>query len=209
MLTVLSIFLFGFFGDGLIGMYLHDSGQGIDLAKTLLSAKDYLFIMLFGLMPFTIEQAYSSTLREGGYATLPMISGIVAVCVNTLLNWLLIFGIGPFPELGVTGAAVATVISRFVQVGIVIFWTHMNTSVLPFAKGLYRSMKIPAVLAKRIFLKGLLPLAANECLWSAGVAIIAQCYSTRGIDVVAGYNFPPPYSIFAMCFTSLSAQVFP
>jgi len=126
-------------GDNLITIYLHDAEEGIDLAATFEYAKQYLLIMLIGLVPFSLEQAYSSTLREGELATPPMVAGVVAVITNTLLNYLLIFGIGCFPKMGVQGAAIATVISRFVQVIIVVAWTHANHKKLPFVCRLYRS----------------------------------------------------------------------
>lgn len=187
-LTFIGILLFLLWGDNLISMYLHDADKGIDLGQTFSYAKEYLMIMLVGLVPFSVEQAYSGTLREGGIAVPPMAAGIAAVVTNTVLNYLLIFGIGIFPEMGVRGAAIATVISRFVQVAIVIVWTHLNSRRLGFVKGLYRSLRVPAELAGRMIKKGLIPLMANECLWSAGVAALTQCYSMRGIDVVAGLN---------------------
>lgn len=187
-MSILGITLFLLFGDDLITMYLHDADKGIDLAKTFDFAKKYMAIMLFGLIPFAFENAYSGTLRENSNAVVPMAAGIAAVITNTVLNYLLIFGIGPFPTLGVEGAAIATVISRFVQTGIVMIWTHMNAKELGFVSGLYRTLKIPAELTKKIFIKGLIPLMTNEFLWSAGVATLAQCYSLRGIDVVAGQN---------------------
>ena len=187
-MSLLGIGIFLLFGNNLVNMYLHDADKGIDIAKTFGYAKEYMAIMLVGLIPFAFENAYSSSLREDGNAVVPMVSGIVAVITNTLLNWLLIFGVGPFPVLGVTGAAIATVISRFVQTGIVMIWCHINSGKLEFIEGLYRTFKIPVVLAKRIFVKGLIPLMSNEFLWSASIATLAQCYSLRGIDVVAGQN---------------------
>lgn len=187
-ITIIGVLVFMLFGDNLITLYLHDAEEGIGLAKTFAYAKEYMLIMLIGLVPFSLEQVYSTTLREGEVATTPMVAGIAAVVTNVVLNYFLIFGIGFFPELGVAGAAIATVISRFVQVAIVVIWTHTHSKRLPFINGAYRSLRVPKELAGRITVKGLLPLMANECLWSAGVSALVQCYSTRGIDVVAGLN---------------------
>ncbi len=188
LVTVIGILIFFFAGDPLIRLYLHETEEGLDLEATFGFAKQYLAVMLFGLIPFSIEQVYAGTLREGGITVPPMVAGIIAVCINTCCNALLIFGIEPFPKLGVAGAAIATVIARFVQCGIVVIWTHMHKTRLPFVQGLYRSLRIPSALRNRMFVKGLLPLTANECLWSAGVAMLTQCYSVRGLDVVAGLN---------------------
>lgn len=186
--TALGIVCFSVFGDSLIRSYLHDADKGIDLELTFLSAKQYMLIMFAGFIPFAIEQAYSGTLREGSIATPPMVAGIIAVITNTVLNYCLIFGVGIFPKLGVGGAAIATVISRYVQAGVVILWTHSNSKKLGYVKGLYRTLRVPAKLVKAIILKGSILLTLNETLWGAGVAALAQCYSLRGIDVVAGLN---------------------
>ena len=188
LLLVLALGVLVFMDETLIRFYLKGSEKGLDIALIFDSAKQYLAIMMIGLIPFALEQAYSSTLREGKITLPPMMAGIVAVIVNTFLNWLLIFGVGPFPELGVVGAAIATVIARFVQAIIVVCWTHAHKKELPFVKGLYRSFKIPKKIAKRISLKGVLPLTLNEMLWGAGVAILGQCYSLCGADVVASHN---------------------
>lgn len=138
----------------------------------------------------------------------PMVAGIAAVVTNTLLNYLLIFGIGPFPEMGVDGAAIATVISRFVQAGIVVIWAHTHSNSLPFIKKLYRSMRIPSQLAKRITIKGLIPLTLNESLWAAGVAMLTQQYSLRGVDVVAGLNISSTVvNLFNVLFIAFGSGV--
>lgn len=206
MVTLIGIAVFMLFGNNLITMYLHNAEKGIDLELTYSCAVDYMKIMLIGLIPFAIEQVYSGTLREGGIATPPMVAGIIAVITNTVLNYLLIFGIGIFPKLGVEGAAIATVISRYVQVTVLLFWSHTHN--LEFMHKLYSSFKIPRELAKKIFFKGLLPLTANEGLWSAGVATLTQCYSVRGIDVVAGYNISSTVvNLFNVLFIAFGSGV--
>lgn len=186
--TIIGILIFFFAGEPLIRLYLHETEENLDLEATFGFAKQYLSVMLLGLVPFSIEQVYAGTLREGGITVPPMVAGIIAVGINTCFNALLIFGIGPFPKLGVTGAAIATLIARFAQCAIVVIWTHKHKARLPFVKGLYRTFRIPSALRKRMLVNGLLPLTANECLWSAGVAMLTQCYSVRGLDVVAGLN---------------------
>ncbi len=203
---VIGTAVFLLMGEQLITMYLHNSQKGIDLELTYSCAKEYMAIMLTGLVPFALEQVYSGTLREGGITTPPMTAGIIAVITNTVFNYLLIFGIGIFPELGVRGAAIATVISRYIQLAIVLLWTHTKKPV--FVQHLYSTFRIPAALSKRIFFKGLLPLTANEGLWSAGVAALTQCYSVRGIDVVAGLNISSTViNLFNVLFIAFGSGV--
>ena len=186
-LTIASIAIFLMFGDQLIQLYLSGSSDGGDLAATLAYGRKYLRIMLLGIPAFMIMQIYASTLRECRETLVPMKAGVVAIFVNLVFNYLLIFGKFGFPQLGVSGAAIATVLSRYVEAAIVISWTHLHEKTYTFAKGLYKTLKLPADVAKKIFIKGM-PLLLNEALWSSGMATLAQCYSVRGLNVVAGLN---------------------
>ena len=109
-----------------ISMYLHGEENAAGLALALDQGHGYMLVMIMGMIPFGVEQVYTSTLRECGETVIPMKAGIVAVLVNLVLNYILIFGKFGAPVLGVVGAAVATVISRFIEAGIVIRWTHCH-----------------------------------------------------------------------------------
>lgn len=175
------------FDDPLIGMFLHEGSATGNAEETLRYGIDYLKVMLVGLIPFSINSAYTSTLRETGETVLPMKAGIVAVFVNLCLNYVLILGNFGAPAMGVVGAAIATVISRFVECGIVIIWTHTHKEKVPFIKGVYKSFYIPLPLVKQILIKGM-PLMINEFLWSVGMTLLTQNYSTRGLATVAALN---------------------
>lgn len=194
-------------GDSLITLYLHGEGKDVELEATLGYGRQYLLVMLTGLLPFAVEEIYASTLRECGETKIPMIAGVVAVCVNLVLNYLLIFGKFGFPVLGVAGAAIATVISRYVQALIVILWTHTHAGRMPFIKGAYREFKIPAGLAGKIVRKGT-PLMVNEILWAAGIAILNQCYSMRGLEALAALNISSTISnLFNVVFMSMGNAI--
>ena len=185
--SVLAIFLFCLKSDALIGMFLQGEGSAEEASQILTYGKQYLAVMLWGLVPFAIANAYASTLRECGKTAPPMVASVCAVLINLILNYLLIYGKFGFPALGVTGAALATVISRYAELAIVAFWTHLNSRVYPFIRGFYRSFYIPADLFRQIFTKSL-PLLFNEFLWSTGMTLLNQCYSTCGLDVVPAMN---------------------
>ena len=195
-------------GNSLMRLYLHDTIDSTqDPARVLQFGHEYLLIMLIGLVPFAIEEIYASSLRECGETRLPMIAGLIAVFVNLGLNYVLIFGHFGAPKLGVTGAAIATVISRFVQAAIVVIWTHTHTVRMAFAKGIYRSLRIPLPLAGKIAAKGF-PLTANELLWSLGMAFLNQCYSRRGLDAVAGLNIASTITnLFNVVFIAMGSAV--
>ena len=152
-------------------------------------------------------QVYASTLRECGETMLPMKAGVVAVLVNLFFNFMLIYGMLFFPEMGVRGAALATVISRYVEALIVIGWTHRHRAKHVFASGLYRTMRIPGAMIKRILIQGT-PLLLNETLWAAGMAMLTQCYSVRGLNVVAGLNISNTVNnVFNIVFIALGDSV--
>ncbi len=195
-LCVAAMLLFFFFGDGLIKLYLHEGGETGDLALTLQYAKEYLAIALIGLIPYTVTQVYASTLREIGHTLPPMTAGICGVAVNLIFNYILIFGHFGAPAMGVEGAAIATVLSRFVECGAVIVWAHANPKKCRFIKGAYRSGYVPGSLMKQIAKLGI-PLLLNETLWAAGQAMLLQSYSYRGIAVVSAMNITN--TIFNTC----------
>ena len=184
-LSIAAIVILSLFGTPLIQKFLN--GDSPDLGATLTAAQAYLKVMLFGLPAFALCRVYAGTLRECGQTLLPMKAGVAAVLVNLVFNYLLIYGKFGFPALGVVGAAAATVLSRYVEVAIVIVWTHTHAEQQPFVRGLYRTLSVPGYLVRRIAVKGA-PLLANEALWSTAQTTLLQCYSVRGLEVVAAMN---------------------
>ena len=200
-----SILLFSVKGKELISLYLSDTSDPVRVQHTLDFGMQYLRIMILGLIPFALSQAYAGTLRETGETAMPMYAGIIAVFVNLIFNYLLIFGKFGFPELGVRGAAIATVLSRYVELGIIIGCTHGNKKKYAFAHGLYRSFKIPLPIVREITLKGM-PLLVNELLWSLGQATLNQIYSVRGLDVVAALNISSTvYNLFGVAYLAMGS----
>ena len=207
LITLLGSALFLAKGDFLIGLYLTGEGDAAIAAGALDYGMRYLQIILWGLIPFAISNAYASTLRETGQTTVPMAAGITAVFVNLLLNYVLIFGKFGAPAMGVQGAALATVLSRYVELSILLFWTHLNPAKNRFIRGAYRSFRIPSKLLKGIIVRGM-PLLINEFLWASGMAIMNQCYSTCGLDVVPAMNISSTlYNLGSVAFLSMGSSV--
>ena len=205
--TAGAILLFLWKGEALIGLYLQgDAGEG-DLALTMESGLSYLRVMLLGLPAFMMAQIYTSTLRESSETLVPMRAGLTAVATNLVFNWLLIFGHLGFPRMGVAGAAVATVISRYVELAIVAFWTHRHPQRCPWAAGIYRTLAVPFPQVKRFFVKGF-PLLLNEALWAGGQAMLSQCYSVRGLNTVAALNIASTINnLFLIVFMTMGSSI--
>ena len=207
LLTALGTFLFLTFGSRLIGLYLTGEGDAATAAGAMDYGLKYLHVMIWGFLPFALTNTYSSTLRETGETVVPMVGGITAVLVNLGLNYVLIFGHFGAPAMGVEGAALATVISRFVELAIVAGWTHVHTQRNTYITGVYRSFRIPVRLLKSIFIKGM-PLLVNEFLWSSGMAVLNQCYSTCGLDVVPAMNISSTlFNLGSVVFMSMGNTV--
>ena len=204
-LTVIAIALFSIVGKNLISLYLTDTSDPERVARTLKFGMQYLRIMLLGMLPFAAVQCYAGTLREIGETRVPMIAGVIAVLVNLVFNYLLIFGNFGFPRLGVRGAAYATILSRYVEAIIVISYTHTHKKRFPFAQGLYSTLRIPAQVVKEITIKGM-PLLVNEFLWSFGQATLSQIYSMSGLDVVAAMNITSTITnVFSVVYLSMGS----
>ena len=165
MLTIAlaGISTFLFFGRDLLLLYLRGETAGIDAGLTLSLASEYLSVMLIGLMPFGITQIYAGSLRETGESVKPMIAGLGSVTTDVVFNYLLIYDKLGFPALGVRGAAIATVISRFIELSIIVMWAHLAADRHTFLRGVYRKMTVPWLWAKKVILKGL-PIFLNEFL---------------------------------------------
>ncbi|MBO7196233.1 MAG: MATE family efflux transporter [Clostridia bacterium] len=203
---VLGVGVLSVFGDYLITTFLHEGTEG-DLALTLLSGEKYLSCIIIGLIPFAFSQVYASTLRETGETVVPMVASVVSIATNFVFNGLLIFGLLGFPELGVEGAAIATAISRFTELFILFAWTHRNKVKCPFAVGVFSNFRIPTALVKQILIKGT-PILLNELFWSLSVTVSNQCYSLRGLDVVAAMNISfTLQNLLSVAYFALSSSI--
>ncbi len=212
LMSAIALAVFLIFPQNLVAMYLAEGTAEADAVKTLGFGQDYLFVMLLGLVPFAFSQVYGSTLRELGETKVPMIASVTAIAINLVFNFVLIFGnkgllFLPFGPLGVVGAAIATVLSRFVEAAIIIIYVHKNSDIYPFIKGVYKSPKIPTDLLFKIIRKGS-PLLINEFFWSLGMALLNQCYSLRGLEVVAATNISSTASnLFNVVFLSMGNAI--
>lgn len=206
-IMLLGLTVFGLGDRTLISYYLHEGSQSGDLAATLQYGHVYMMFMLAGLLPQAAEFVYSSTLRETGETVVPMRASFAAVLINLVLNYILIYGKFGFPVLGVAGAAIATAISRIVQALIVILWTHRHNDIKPYINGVYASFKVAGSLVRKVCVTGL-PLVINESLWSIGIVLQKQSYSTRGLAVVAGLNINSTFfNVFSICFVAFGDAV--
>ncbi len=207
-LFLIALGIFVFFQDGLISLFLHESGDGLDIEATLSFAKDYLNIILIGLLPFAIANAFAGTLRETGDTFTPMVTGLIAVVVNCVFNYILIFGKLGFPEMGVKGAAAATVLSRYVECFILVAYAvSKRKTKFPYIRNLLKGLAVPKELAITVTKKAI-PLFLNELLWSTGMSSLSVAYSLHGLTVVAAYSMASTVNnLFMIAFLSMGSSI--
>ncbi|WP_026505304.1 MATE family efflux transporter [Butyrivibrio sp. NC3005] len=206
-LSAIGLIIFLTNGVSLASLWLTGKEGGVDRVLTMEAARQYLLIICVGLIPFALSQICSGTLRENGETVVPMIAGIVAVVVNLTGNYVLIYGKFGAPVLGVAGAAIATVLSRFIELMYVLIWMMKNTSKYPFLVGIFAKFYIPLDLAKSIMIKAF-PLLLNETLWSLGQTTLSQQYSTLGSNVVAAFNISSTISnVFNIAFIAMGESI--
>ena len=128
---------------------------------------------------------YSGAFRAMGDSKTPMFTTIISLVLNAILNALLIFGLGPFPTLGVFGGALATVIARLMEA---LFLISISVK-----------RKVPFLVTKkedfvwsRDFIKKMattgLPAFLHETLWSTGAILYKVAYASLGTSVFAAVN---------------------
>ena len=143
--------------------------------------------MLIGNLFFLLKEIYASSLREMKDTLFPMICGVIAIFINLIFNYLLIYGKLGFPELGVSGAAIATVISRVVEFLIIVIYVLIKRHKFDYLIGVFKR-PLPKIASIKRFTPKTLMLLSNEFFWSLGLTVIVSCYSKRGLDAVAALN---------------------
>ncbi|RRC94155.1 MATE family efflux transporter [Erysipelotrichaceae bacterium OH741_COT-311] len=159
----------------------------------------YLKIVIFSFLPNVFSLCIASAIRSIGKTKAPLIISIIAVIVNTILNYILIFGHFGFPSLGVKGAALATVIARFLE--LIMYVVVVNQEEFP---RVFHFVKITKELLTKILLKAI-PLFLNEIIWTFGIATLFKFYSTRGSWATSGYSIALTIAdIFFILFSGMA-----
>ena len=128
---------------------------------------------------------YSGAFRAMGDSKTPMYTTILSLLLNAVLNALLIFGLGPFPRLGVFGGAIATVIARFMEALLLILISIKRK--VPFLVKEKEDFKWSRQFIKEISITAL-PAFMHETLWSMGAILYKVAYATLGTTSFAAVN---------------------
>ena len=198
---------FALMPEPLVRLFLHESGEGHSIEETLRAALSYLAVMQLGHIPYALSMAMASSMRECRETMLPMKASVAAVAVNLTGNWLLIGGNLGCPALGVTGAAIATVVSRYVEFGILLIPALRNRERFFYLGGVFARLHIRRSFLKSVVLKSL-PLLINEGLWALGMTTLNAFYSLHGLTAVAAINIHATVNdLFAVVFLSIGSSI--
>ncbi|TVP95516.1 MAG: MATE family efflux transporter [Acholeplasmatales bacterium] len=156
-----------------------------DTDETVASALSYLAIVKWGIFPLVLSIAISSTFRETGITRPLLYISTVAVLINTALNYVLIFGHFGAPQMGIEGAAIATVIARGIE--FFLMFLFMMRKGQYFTSGIRRLFVIERSVLVGIIAMAI-PLTLNEFMWSLGQTVFLHAYSTRGDSALAAMN---------------------
>ena len=188
--------LCGGFPSQIMGLYTTDAPMGQ-------AASSYLRIITATFLPIAGATLLSTLLRCMEKAQLPLYASIASAVLNTALNYVLIFGKLGLPAMEANGAAIATVISTWVNFLLMLVMLGRNGSVL---KASGRAGKFNL----RQYLSMLLPILVCEFLWSLGENIYAAIYGHMGTEASAAMMLMNPVQslvIGALCGLSQAASV--
>jgi putative MATE family efflux protein len=145
---------------------------------------DYLRVISFTLAPMGISSAIGSSFRETGRPRIPLIISAAATLINTVGNWLLIYGNLGAPRLEVTGAAIATVIARLAELAA--FLVYVNRKKIAFYSPFRQIRLVEWSLIKKILSKSIM-MFISESSWISSETVMIALYNGRGgAETVAG-----------------------
>lgn len=168
---------------------------------------EYLGIMMVGLVPFAVNQSYATNIKETGQTLVPMIASFVAVGSNAVLDYLFIFGIGPFPKLGVIGAKTGNC-DRTLHRSIYHYYLGTFTQGEKQVSGrcVHRIWNAKRGIEGNYYQR--LPTYVQRGFMGAGMTTVTQCYSIRGLEVVAGLNIATTITnLFNIIYIQLGACI--
>ena len=142
----------------------------------------YLGVAIFSYIVTAISFSLASTLRSTGNPRTPLVASIISFFANAFFNYVFIFGKFGFPEFGVAGAAIGTIIARIIELTIIVYVIHSYDG--PLRGSLKSSLDFDGVFVRKYFVTAL-PVIVNETFWSLGQVMYNVAYAMIGTEAVA------------------------
>ncbi len=181
----ISSFLIYFGGPTFLKLFM--PGDSADELLAISHGSQYIKFIAYGGVIILLNFMVATIYRSIGKPKIPMYAGIAGIVVNVGLNFLLIFGLLGFPEMGAKGAAVATVTSKTVELGILLFIAIFYDKE-KYIKRVFRSYELDSKLFN-VYLKKGIPILLNEIMWAFGVQLLARFITSGNYDWLTAFNY--------------------
>lgn len=176
-ITTLIFTLAGiFFPNEILSLFISDK-------EVIKLGADFQRIFAIGYIPFVITAIYSAVLRSTGHVKMPMFVSIGAVILNTVLNYLLIFGKAGMPQMGVCGSATATAITRFIELFVILYFVYRYKVTGNFTIKEMSAFKISDEKFKKYW-DVTLPLIATNLSFALADSVYSAIYGKMGTDQI-------------------------
>ncbi|MCI9148420.1 MAG: MATE family efflux transporter [Hungatella sp.] len=163
----------------------------------------YLAVAAFSYPCTAVTNTYVAMLRAVNRVKEPVMISCAAIVTNVCFNYILIFGKLGAPAMGVTGAALATLIARVVEVVLIFSVVYLGKT--PLACGLKELFGWSRAFLKKFFITAL-PVIINEFIWGLGTTIYSMAYGRMGDDAVAAITIATTIQdMVVVLFQGLSA----
>ncbi|MDR1761510.1 MAG: MATE family efflux transporter, partial [Bacteroidales bacterium] len=167
-----------FFPQQIISFYSPDPAVQTQGGKYLqLLGVSYIF--------FSITVVYAATLRSTKLVIMPLVASIIALSLNTILNYCLILGHWGFPQMGVTGAGVAMIIARAVECAIIVGVTRYQKIPMVKKAGNIFTAKIQG---QKHYFQVAFPVIVHSLGWVVGISLYMKIYAAISTISIASVN---------------------
>ncbi len=203
LLSLIIVSILASFGLATIDPLFATLGAGSDLLPLI---RDYMNIWYLGMVFLVVPLIGNSAIRASGNTVVPSLIMTLAAAANILVDPLLIFGWGPFPALGLKGAALATVISRASTLVASLAFLHFRERLLLLA---FPSLKAMATSWRSLLSVGL-PAAATNLISPLSIGLVTSLMARYGASAVAGFGLASRLEALALIAPlALSASIAP
>jgi putative MATE family efflux protein len=183
-ISILAFFIVFFFKKELLMLFSKDE-------KVLLYGVQYISLIAYVYILNAVKDSYVQSLGALGKIKINVYIGLLGMLVNTLFNYLLIYGKGGFPEYGIKGAALATIVSSVVVLVITIAFINKNQYYIYGNIKEFFAFDWP--FAKKILSKTL-PIIGHESLWSVGNMLYAVAFGHMGVVALVTFQLIQTFS---------------
>lgn len=194
MISIRKVLLLNVIGGGviafafmLIGLFFPEHIMRIFTADTdvIKLGVDYLLLSVICYIPTSVSMAFQIGLKSVGRTRIPLFMAFVALCLNGVFNYTFIFGNFGAPAMGVAGAALATTLSRIIEMVITVVLVRIYSPELMIK--LVDFGNISKEFLKK-FMHTVTPVVLNEAFWGLGTCLYSFVYGRMGTDTVAAVS---------------------